>query len=113
MRINNILKRNNVNQHAPVEISMGEYVFHVERGELRRNGEIIKLTERERDLLKYFALKKGEPVSRDELATLGENGSERAVDVQINRLRQKIEDDPSNPIYLQTVRGKGYKLHAD
>lgn len=113
LRINNILKRNNVTANAPVEIHMGEYVFNVERGDLKRDGEIIKLTEREKDFLKQFALKRGEPISRDELAMLGENGSERAVDVQINRLRQKIESDPSNPIYLQTVRGKGYKLLID
>ena len=113
LRINNILRRNNVSNNAPSEIFMGEYVFNIERGELRRNGEIIKLTEREKEFLKFFSYKQGEPVSRDELANLGENGSERAVDVQINRLRQKIETDPSNPIYLQTVRGKGYKLHID
>lgn len=113
LRINNILKRNNLNDTGPVEICMGEFVFNVPRGELRRNGETIKLTEREKELLKQFALRKGEPIPRDELATLGDNGSERAVDVQINRLRQKIETDPSNPVYLQTVRGKGYKLHID
>ncbi len=113
LRINNILKRNNSNANMPVEIYMGEYVFNIERGELRKNGEIIKLTEREKDLLRQFALRKGEPITREELAMLGENGSERAVDVQINRLRQKIEIDPSNPLYLQTVRGKGYKLHID
>ncbi len=113
LRINNILKRNNVTENSPIEICMGEFVFNVARGELRRNGETIKLTEREKDFLRQFALRKGEPITRDELAILGENGSERAVDVQINRLRQKIETDPSNPIYLQTVRGKGYKLHID
>ena len=55
----------------------------------------------------------GRPIARHELATLGGTGSERAIDVQINRLRRKIEADPSNPIYLQTVRGKGYILHAE
>ncbi|MGH1352033.1 MAG: response regulator [Methyloligellaceae bacterium] len=113
LRINNILRRNNIVENGPIEICMGEFVFNVARGDLRRNGETIKLTEREKDFLRQFALRKGEPISRDELAILGENGSERAVDVQINRLRQKIESDPSNPVYLQTVRGKGYKLHID
>lgn len=113
LRINNILKRNNVTANAPVEVQMGDYVFNLERGDLKKNDELVKLTEREKDFLKQFALKRGEPISRDELAMLGENGSERAVDVQINRLRQKIESDPSNPIYLQTVRGKGYKLLID
>jgi two-component system, OmpR family, phosphate regulon response regulator OmpR len=53
------------------------------------------------------------PIARHELAGDESTGSERAIDVQINRLRRKIEPDPANPIYLQTVRGKGYILHTD
>ena len=112
LRINNILKRS-PDIATRSELRMGAYVFYVGRGELKRDDHSIKLTERERDLLRMFAQRPGTPIPRHELAG-GENcGNERAVDVQINRLRQKIEADPSNPVYLQTVRGKGYILHAD
>ena len=92
---------------------MGEYSFHIGRGELKKGDETQKLTERERDLLRQFALRAGTPVARHELASDESTGSERAIDVQINRLRRKIEIDPSNPVYLQTVRGKGYILYTD
>jgi len=85
----------------------------VERGELRRGEESIKLTERERELLRHFAQRPGMPVARHELAADDSSGTERAIDVQINRLRRKIESDPANPVYLQTVRGKGYILYTD
>ena len=83
------------------------------RGDLKRDEEVIKLTERERDLLRLFANRLGMPVPRHELSSDESTGSERAIDVQINRLRRKIEADPSNPVYLQTVRGKGYILYTD
>ena len=95
------------------EIKMGDLVFHCDRGELRRGEETLKLTERERDLLKLFAQRPGSPIPRHELFNDDATGSERAIDVQINRLRRKIETDPSNPVYLQTVRGKGYILYTD
>lgn len=113
LRIHNVLRRRRGEQAAPEEIRMGGFVFHVERGELKNGQAPVRLTERERDLLRLFALRAGEPISRHELAANGANGSERAVDVQINRLRRKIETDPANPVYLQTVRGKGYILHAE
>jgi len=92
---------------------MGELIFQTERGELRRGDELIKITERERDLLRQFAQQPGNCVARHELVSDDSTGSERAIDVQINRLRRKIETDPSNPVYLQTVRGKGYVLYVD
>jgi two-component system phosphate regulon response regulator OmpR len=92
---------------------MGPYTFIISRGELKRDDEAIKLTERERDLLRQFAQRRGLPIPRHELSNDDSTGSERAIDVQINRLRRKIESDPSNPIYLQTVRGKGYILYTD
>lgn len=113
LRINNILKRRHTTSQPRQEIRMGEYVFHIGRGELCCPNGTIKITERERDLLRQFAQRPGYPIARHELAASGANGSERAVDVQINRLRRKIETDPSNPVYLQTVRGKGYILHAE
>jgi two-component system, OmpR family, phosphate regulon response regulator OmpR len=114
LRIKNILRRGQPNSGPADEIRMGPMVFHVARGELKRDDESIKLTERERDLLRLFAGRRGMPVQRHELASDAETtGNERAIDVQINRLRRKIETDPANPVYLQTVRGKGYILYTD
>jgi two-component system phosphate regulon response regulator OmpR len=112
LRVSNVLRRGGA---APSgEVRMGDFVFHISRGELKRANETVRLTERERDLLRYFAQRPGMPVSRHELAKgATEPGGERAVDVQINRLRRKIENDPANPVYLQTVRGKGYILYPE
>jgi len=113
LRIQNILNRNRRPSGAQDLISMGDFTFHIGRGELKRGEKTVRLTERERDLLRQFAERPGTPISRLDLAKQGTDGSERAVDVQINRLRRKIEADPGNPVYLQTVRGKGYILHAE
>ncbi|MEM7778392.1 MAG: response regulator transcription factor [Pseudomonadota bacterium] len=114
LRLRNILKRGGSMQSGDREqITMGDFTFHVDRGELRKGDETIKLTERERDLLRQFAQRPGHSIARHELAPDETTGSERAIDVQINRLRRKIEADPSNPVYLQTVRGKGYILYTD
>ncbi len=113
LRVGNILRRGETRPAIRDELRMGDFVFQIGRGELTRGDEKIKLTERERDLLRMFSQRPGTPIARHELANDDSIGSERAVDVQINRLRRKIENDPSNPIYLQTVRGKGYILHAD
>lgn len=113
LRINNIMRRMRGPAAPSDEVRMGEFVFHIGRGELKRGEATIKLTERERDLLRQFAQRPGTPVARHELSNDDSTGSERAIDVQINRLRRKIETDPSNPVYLQTVRGKGYILYAD
>ena len=118
LRLRNILRRSQGAPQQPAqppsdEVRMGTFVFHIARGELRRNDETVKLTERERDLLRQFAQKRGLPIQRHELATEDTTGNDRAIDVQINRLRRKIETDPSNPVYLQTVRGKGYILYTD
>ena len=94
-------------------LDYGDFVFHVARGGLKRGEESIKLTARERELRRHFAQRPGTPVARHELAADDSSGTERAIDVQINRLRRKIESDPANPVYLQTVRGKGYILYTD
>lgn len=113
LRLRNILRRGKPQTGPADEVRMGAYVFHIGRGELKREEESIKLTERERDLLRLFASRRGMPIARHELSADEATGSERAIDVQINRLRRKIEIDPSNPVYLQTVRGKGYILYTD
>lgn len=113
LRLRNILRRGQVQTAPRDEIRMGGCVFSIARGELKRDEEAIKLTERERDLLRLFSQRIGVAVPRHELSSDDSTGSERAIDVQINRLRRKIEADPSNPVYLQTVRGKGYILYTD
>ncbi len=113
LRLRNILRRGQAPAQPAEEVRMGAYVFNLVRGELKRDEETIKLTERERELLRMFAQRPGIPIPRHELSASETTGSERAIDVQINRLRRKIETDPSNPVYLQTVRGKGYILYVD
>jgi two-component system phosphate regulon response regulator OmpR len=113
LRMKNILSRRVEVAAGPDEVVFGKFVFYPVRGELRADGESVKLTEIERNLLRHFALHPGVPVEREELAQLSGHDSERAVDVQINRLRRKIETDPANPSYLQTVRGRGYIFYVD
>ena len=113
LRIKNLLRRSAVAQPATTDVRFGEFQFNVPRGELRRGGELVRLTSGEKDLLRQLANKSGAPLSRLELSQPGSEDSARSVDVQINRLRQKIENDPTNPIYLQTVRGAGYALFVD
>jgi two-component system phosphate regulon response regulator OmpR len=112
LRINNILKRTAPPQTATVEqIAFGPYVFHLDRGELREGEEVVHLTDREREMLRILSEAPGETVPRSALTGNG-SVNERAVDVQINRLRRKIERDPTNPLFLQAVRGIGYRLVA-
>lgn len=112
LRINNILKRTAPPQTATVEkIAFGPYVFHLDRGELRDGEEVVHLTDREREMLRILSEAPGETVPRSALTGNG-SVNERAVDVQINRLRRKIERDPTNPLFLQAVRGIGYRLVA-
>jgi two-component system phosphate regulon response regulator OmpR len=111
LRIAAILKRAKPAATPPVEsVRFGPFVFHVGRAELRKGDEIIRLTDREREMLTVLAASPGETVPRMALAGNGGSVSERAVDVQVNRLRRKIERDPTNPLIVQTVRGIGYRL---
>lgn len=114
LRIKNLLaRRPPPSGSAPGDVRFGSFAFNLARGELRRDGHLVRLTTRERDLLRLLAKSDGAPVARALLAQRESGDSARSVDVQINRLRQKIEKDPSNPVYLQTVRGAGYALHLD
>jgi two-component system phosphate regulon response regulator OmpR len=120
LRLGNILKRsplaNAESESAgrPEFVRFGAFLYWPDRGELRRGDEAVRLTEREREILTLLASRQGEPVSRDELGGGDEAlANERTVDVQINRLRRKIERDPADPLLLQTVRGVGYRLVID
>jgi two-component system phosphate regulon response regulator OmpR len=113
LRIKGLLRRQDAPGSRRGEVQFGGYTFNLHRGELRKGQELMRLTTREKDFLRILATRAGSPVPRNELAPEGSEEGARSVDVQINRLRQKIEEDPSNPIYLQTVRGAGYVLHID
>lgn len=112
LRIASILRRAAPPPRAapPAIVRFGPFVFHIEKAELSQGDEIIRLTDREREMLRQLAGAPGGAVSREALAGSGPAANERTVDVQVNRLRRKIEQDPANPRYLQTARGAGYRL---
>lgn len=118
LRINNMMRRvaaASAIEKAPTlptSVSFGSMNFHLERRELRESGALVRLTDRERELLFILASRLGDVVPRDDIS-LGDQANERTIDVQINRLRRKIESDPANPSHLQTVRGIGYRLLID
>jgi two-component system, OmpR family, phosphate regulon response regulator OmpR len=117
LRIRTILARVNAAPPSPgvaPEVSFGPFRFDIGRTELTRDGAPIHLTTGETSLLAALARRAGEPVSRDSLRTeSAECANNRAVDVQMARLRRKIEADAREPRYLLTVRGKGYALRVD
>lgn len=112
LRVASILRRAQRAGLRPKVIQLGELSFDPGTGELSREGRPIALTSGEQQLLSIFARTPGVPISRAELARRG-GGEGRAVDVQITRLRRKIEPDPKVPRYLQTVWGEGYILRID
>lgn len=95
------------------EIRMGTCVFDAKNGELTREGRRIRLTQSETQLLRLLAANPGHTFTRSQLCARLEIALERSVDVQVTRLRRKIEEDPKVPIFLQTVRGAGYVLVPD
>lgn len=113
LRVNALLRRTQPAALERRELKFGDCVFSIGRAELRKNGELVRLTAAEASLLKALAQKPREPMSRESLAEQTASAMERSIDVQVTRLRKKIEEDPRAPIYLQTVRGIGYALMAD
>jgi two-component system phosphate regulon response regulator OmpR len=114
LRIRNILQRRPAAEAVPAEIRFGAFRFDPMRGELFRGGDTVHLTAAEAGLLASLAQRPGEPVSREELSEAAQfSGNVRNVDVQMMRLRRKIERDPRYPRYLHTVRGTGYALKPD
>ncbi|SEP99268.1 response regulator [Thalassovita taeanensis] len=120
LRINAILRR--MPDLAPVNVApkvltLGPIRYDIERGEMWRGADLIRLTATETQLMRIFSSSPGEAITRSKLVEdLGRDrgqAQERAVDVQITRLRRKIEADPKQPRYLQTVRGAGYMLSPD
>jgi len=119
LRINAILRRvPQVKAAEPVRqvIHLGAVRYDLDRGEMWRGEAPVRLTATEAQLMRMFAAAPGTAISRERLVSevgRGDPAQERAVDVQITRLRRKIEDDPKAPRYLQTVRGEGYMLQPD
>ena len=107
-----ILRRSH-KETPPEEVEMSGLVFNAARGELKSGDDRVRLTDAELQLLTALAARAGEPVSREELAQITSAGMERSVDVQVTRLRRKIEPNPKEPIHIQTVRGIGYRLMPD
>lgn len=115
LRINNILRRlpnKKINSHI---LNLGEFTFDMQIKELKNKfNEIVHITPLEQTLLAILGSKSGQIFSRDKLAEILQTGeNSRSIDVQITRLRKKIEKDSKNPRYLQTIRGKGYMLLTD
>ncbi|MCL4155157.1 UNVERIFIED_CONTAM: hypothetical protein GTU68_063644 [Idotea baltica] len=120
LRINAILRRmpeTPAQDVTPKVLNLGSIKYDMERGEMWLGEDLVRLTATEVQLMKIFSATPGEPLSRTKLVEeLGRDrgqAQERAVDVQITRLRRKIEEDPKQPRYLQTVRGAGYMLAPD
>lgn len=122
LRIASILRR--AGRHAPSAppsfrtVRFGEFSFDLEKGRLLEHGNAVHLTTRECEMLQLLAFSAGEVVSRQRLARRAVNGrlesaSERSVDVEVARLRRKIEGDADGPRHLQTIRGRGYRLLVD
>jgi two-component system phosphate regulon response regulator OmpR len=115
LRLQNILRRNKAAAEPSGEpvrrVTFGPFEFDLELGELTQKGKRVPLTDAEVALLRALAVRLGEVLSRETLSkSVGGAVNERAIDVQVTRLRRKIEPDPSFPRYLRTVRGQGYRL---
>jgi two-component system phosphate regulon response regulator OmpR len=115
LRIQSVLRRGRpaaVSVAEPAKlVTFGPMEFDLELGELKHKGKRVALTDAEIALLRVLAQRIGEVLSRDTLVKgVGAGANERAIDVQVTRLRRKIEPDPSFPRYLRTVRGQGYRL---
>jgi len=114
LRVNSLLRRAAPQVAPPAgPVRMGSALFDPSTSRLTRSGKPVKLTGAEAALLQLFAVNAGRPFSRAELCKLLNVALERSIDVQVTRLRRKIEEDPKLPLYLQTVRGVGYMLVPD
>jgi two-component system, OmpR family, phosphate regulon response regulator OmpR len=117
LRISSILRRVPRPDVAPAparQLRLGSFTWDPTREELKCGDQVVRLTTAESQLMAILAEVPGEAVSRDDLAArTGSGANPRAVDVQVTRLRKKLEDDPRLPRYLQTVRGQGYMLRPD
>ncbi len=114
MRIDAILRRRGLNLEKEEVFTIGKWTYNRMRMDLVSEKETLRLTDVEKSLLDVFLSRPDHIFSREILAgRLGVDGNDRTIDVQVTRLRKKIEDDTKQPRFLQTVRGKGYVLHLE
>ena len=113
LRINSILRRLPKPAQKKIELKFGAWIYNPERDELTKGDEVVRLTDMEAGLMRLLASRAGTALSREALAEAGAAVNDRTVDVQVTRLRRKIEPDAKNPRYLVTVRGEGYMLLPD
>ncbi len=109
LRINNILKRITINDKQE-NCVFGDYIFDLKNLKLSKNDEFIYLTETEIKILNILCENQGEAIDREKISGLIGGVDSRTIDVQITRLRRKIEQNPKKPQFLQTIRNKGYKI---
>ena len=112
LRINNILKRISVTQDPENICRFGEFTFNLAESRLKKGEEFIHVTDSEAKILNILCKEKGNSVSREKLSALCGGIDDRSIDVQITRLRKKIEQNPKQPHYLQTVRNHGYVIYG-
>jgi len=113
LRINSILRRLPKPVAVKRLLKFGAWAYDPERDELKNGEEVVRLTDMEARLMRLLAAKPGAALSREALAETGAGVNDRTVDVQITRVRRKIEPDAKTPRYLVTVRGEGYMLMPD
>ena len=113
LRIKNVIKRIKKDNHIITAIKIGKANINIKKMEIYKDKKIIKINASEKILLENMISSAGKIFSREEISKITNLTQERSIDVLVTRLRQKIEPDPKNPKYLQTVRGTGYVLWLD
>ena len=113
LRIKNVIKRIKKDKHIITSIKIGKASINIKKMEILKDKKIIKINASEKILIENMISSAGKIFSREEISKITNLTQERSIDVLVTRLRQKIEPDPKNPKYLQTVRGTGYVLWLD
>ncbi len=113
LRIKNVIKRIRKNKYVITSIKIGKASINMKKMEIQKDKKVIKINASEKTLLENMIGSAGKIFSREEISKITNLTQERSIDVLVTRLRQKIEPDPKNPKYLQTVRGTGYVLWLD
>lgn len=113
LRIKNVIKRIKKNKYVITSIKIGKASINMKKMEIQKEKKVIKINASEKILLENMIGSAGKIFSREEISKITNLTQERSIDVLVTRLRQKIEPDPKNPKYLQTVRGTGYVLWLD
>jgi two-component system phosphate regulon response regulator OmpR len=113
LRIKNVIKRIRKNKYVVTSIKIGIANINMKKMEIQKEKKVIKINASEKILLENMIGSAGKIFSREEISKITSHTQERSIDVLVTRLRQKIEPDPKNPKYLQTVRGTGYVLWLD